>query len=158
MALRAVVRYDGPMAWLAKHWLDLVQTTGIIGGLFFTGWSARREGRAQKASSLLKLTEQHRDLWRELFSNPSLSRVLNPDADTSSEGLSEQETLFVTLLILHLNTAYSAIRAGVLDEPEGLTPDIAGFFSLPIPLAGWMAIRHLHDPGFVDFVEARRAR
>ena len=146
------------MSWLASHWLDLIQSAGIVGGLFFNGWALHREGQTQRAANLLKLTEQHRDLWKELFTRPRLSRVLKADADPVADPLSDEETLFVTLLILHLNTAHSAIRAGVLDEPEGLTPDIRGFFSLPIPRAAWEKMRHLHDAAFVDFVEGRLGR
>lgn len=149
------------MSWLTIPWreliLDLIQSIGIIGGLFFTGWAIYRDGQAQRAANLLKLTEQHRDIWKELFARPALSRVLRAEADPVAEPISDDETLFITLLILHLNTAYSAIRAGVLKEPEGLTPDIRGFFSLPIPRAGWEKMRHLHDRDFVAFVEAKRS-
>jgi hypothetical protein len=148
----------GPMKWLTMHWLDIVQTVGITGGLVFTGWSGHRDGQAQRAANLLKLTEQHRDLWKELFTRPALARVLSAGVDLTTEAVTEEETMFVTLLILHLNAAYSAIRAGVLREPEGLTPDIRGFFSLPIPLAVWERMKHLHDAAFVAFVEARKPR
>lgn len=150
------------MSLLTTPWrdlvLDFIQSIGIIGSLFFTGWALYREGQAQRAANLLKLTEQHRDIWKELFARPSLSRVLRAEADPATDPISDEEMLFVTLLILHLNTAYSAIRARVLKEPEGLTPDIRGFFSLPIPRAGWEKMRHLHDRDFVEFVEERRPR
>lgn len=143
------------MSWLAAHWLDLIQSAGIVGGLLFNGWALHRDGQAQRAANLLKLTEQHRDIWREMFSRPGLARVLRPDADLLTDPVTDEETLFVTLLILHLNTAFSAVRAGVLRAPEGITPDIRGFFSLPIPRAAWEKARHLHDREFVRFVEAK---
>lgn len=144
------------MPWLAAHLPDLLQNAGIVGSLCLSGWAAHREAQARRTANLLKLTEQHRDLWKELFVRPALSRVLRADADPDADPPTDEEMQFVTLLILHLNTAHSAIRAGVIKEPEGLTLDIRGFFSLPIPQAGWEAVRHLHDSDFVAFVEARR--
>lgn len=112
----------------------------------------RREGRALRATNILRLTEQHRDLWKELFARPSLSRVLKADADLAARPVSDDESVFVGLLILHLNSTYVAIKAGVLKSPEGLAPDIRGFFSLPIPGAVWQRMHHLHDADFVAFV------
>lgn len=146
----------GAMSWLAAHWLDLIQTTGIVGGLFFTGWAGRRDAQAKRAENLFRLTEQHRELWKELFASDDLARVLDPRADLGKRPVTKEEVTFVTLLLLHLNAAYSAIRAGVLREPEGLTPDIRAFFLLPIPGAVWELVKHLHDAAFVAFVESKR--
>jgi hypothetical protein len=43
---------------------------------------------------------------------------MSPAADLARKPLIDEELVFVTLVFLHLNTAYGAIRAGVLKEPR----------------------------------------
>jgi hypothetical protein len=147
------------MAWLdplKTNWFDLLQTLGIVGGLFLTTWTIHLNTKVQRATNLLQLTQQHRELWMTLFTNPELSRVLRDDLDLNRQPPTDDETRFVTMLILHLNGAYQTIKADVLKKPEGLTADIRGFFALPIPRAVWERAKHFYDSDFVAFVEAQR--
>jgi hypothetical protein len=141
--------------WIAGNWVDLLQSAGIVANLFLSLWVMRREAHSQRASNIIRLTEQHRDLWKELFARPSLSRVLKKKADLARDPLTDDESVFVGLLVLHLNSTYVAIEAGIIKRPDGLAPDIRGFFSLPVPNAVWKKTRHLHDADFVAFVEAQ---
>lgn len=141
--------------WIAGNWVDLLQSIGLAASLSLTFWAMRRDTHSQRASNIIKLTEQHRDLWKELFARPSLSRVLKKKADLARDPLTDDESVFVGLLILHLNSTYVAIKSGVIKRPDGLSPDIRGFFSLPVPNAVWKKTHHLHDADFVAFVEAQ---
>lgn len=154
------MRYDSRMEWknwIAGNWVDLLQSAAIVANLFMALWVMRREAHSRRAANIIRLTEQHRDLWKELFARPSLSRVLKAKADLARNPLTDDESVFVSLLILHLNSTYVAIKAGVIKRPDGLAPDIQGFFSLPVPNAAWRKMRHLHDADFVAFVEAQLA-
>jgi len=147
------------MAWLTllkTNWFDLLQTLGIVGGLFITTWALHLDTKAKRATNLLELTKQHRELWMTLFTNPELSRVLRDDIDLNLKPPTDEETRFVTMLILHLNGAYQAIKADVLKKPEGLTADIRGFFALPIPQVIWERAKHFYDTDFIVFVETQR--
>jgi len=141
------------MSWLAAHWLDLIQTTGIIGSLFFANRSSHNESKARLAATLFKITERHGELWGDLLTREELSRILKKDADPVAVPLTKDETVFLTLLFLHLNTAYASIQAGILKEPQAITLDIQAFFSLRVPAAGWAQMRYLHEREFVAFVE-----
>ncbi len=141
--------------WLVEHWFDLIQTLGVVGGLLFTGFALNADAKAKRATNLLNVTQQHRELWMELFTQPELFRVLRADADLAKEPLTDKEERFVRFLIFHLNASYQAIKSGVLDEPSGLRADTKTFFALPIPQVVWKGIKQFCDTNFVAFVEAK---
>jgi len=139
--------------WLLNHWLDLLQSIGIIAGLFFTAYSTRRDEGARKIGNMLSIADQHRQIWKEFFSRPQLSRVIEPTLNLEKDPISHEEQLFVTLLILHLGNVHRAMKAGMFITLEGLQKDIRGFFSRPIPRAVWGKTKLLQDADFVRFVE-----
>ena len=145
-------------SWLTVNWFALLQTTGIVGGLFFTGWSLHLDAKAHRTDNLLKVTDQHRELWMTLFTKPELARVMQTEIDLSRQPPSNEEIQFVTLLILHLNGSYHAIKAGMLEKPKGLGPDIGNFFNRPIPQLVWGQVKSFYDPDFVAFVDSRKAK
>lgn len=140
--------------WLAQHWFDLLQSAGIIGGLLFTAYTIHRNERATRISNLIALNGQHGKIWERFYARPNLARVLKMDVDLSSARLSDDEHLFVKMLILHLNTVYRAARAGVFVKMKGLRKDVREFFSFPIPRAIWDKIKPFQDDDFVAFVES----
>lgn len=140
-------------SWLAKNWFQLVQTTGIVAGLVFSGWAAYAQYRALRVDGLVRLTEGHRALWQEVFEKPALLRVVDPAADISKQPVTGEERLFVLLLVLHLQTAFEASRAGVIAPIWGLERDIRSFFALPIPRAVWDQVRDFQSPTFRAAVE-----
>lgn len=139
--------------WVTQHWLDLLQSIGIVGGLLFTAISLRIDAKVRRVANLLTLTEHHRDLWTNIYQRPELSRVLNPAADLAQSPLTEEEELFVLLAVLHLGSAHRAMRQGMFAPPAGLRMDIQRFFSRPIPKIVWERIKALQDDDFVKFVE-----
>ena len=143
-------------AWFTTHWFDLLQTTGIVGGLVFTGLTLHRDTRTQQATNVLKLTSEHRSLQMELITRPSLGRILREDADLKKEPVTYEEMKFVSLMIAHLYSTYQTAKLDVLKQPEGLTADIRGFFALPIPHKVWEEVAHLQDADFLRFIEAQR--
>jgi len=141
------------LSWITAHWFDLLQTAGIVGGLVFTGVIARRDERARAIGNAIAIKQQYREIWQELYDRPKLFRILKADVDLKSNPLTDEEELFVTQLILHLDTVFRAKQAGVFVEIGGLRKDVANFLSLPIPRQVWTKLKPYQDKDFVTFVE-----
>lgn len=142
------------LGWLADNWFVFLQSAGIVGGLVFASLSFRADTRARRATNLLAITQHHREIWTQLYTKPELSRVLSPDVDMRKNPATLEEELFVSFLILHLNTSYQAAREGAFTTPERLQADIQQFFSLPIPNAVWQKEKPMQDADFIHFVES----
>lgn len=139
--------------WIAEHGLQALQAAGIVGGLLFTGFSFRQSVRVQRAQFLINITQQHRTIWLKVFDSPKLKRILSkspPRGPTPTQ----DERLFVNLIILHVTSTLYAMRKGILDKPAGFDVDLAEFFSLPIPAVVWNDMKHLRDRRTVRYVES----
>jgi hypothetical protein len=90
---------------------------------------------------------------RVAVDQPELSRLLLLDRQSAHDSPTNQEELFVTLVILHLNAVYHAMKRGMFIKPEGIRRDIRWFFRLPIPYAVWQKLQVFQDHDFVHFVE-----
>ena len=145
------------LPWLGQHWLDLVESAGIVGGLVFTGITVRKDDRAREIDTLISVEEQYKEIWMALYERPQLSRVLKPDLDLSRRPVNDEEGLFVKLLLLHLDTVHRAMEAGMFVEIQGLHQDIRSFLSLPIPSAVWKQIKPFQQKEFADFIETTMA-
>jgi plasmid maintenance system killer protein len=144
----------GVSPWFAEHWFDLLQTVGIVGSFLLAAYTTRKDERARRIGNSIAINEQYRQIWKEQFEHPGLSRVLSKDADVAKNPVSHEEELFATMLILHLSTVYRAMKHGEFVTLEGLERDVEGFFSLPIPKVVWQKIKPLQDRNFVQFIEA----
>lgn len=144
---------ESMVGWLAENWFNVLSAVGIVGGLLFTAASLRSEAETRQVGNLLILTRNHRELWSELFVRPDLARVLDPTANLATKPVTEEETVFVNLIVQHLNSVFQATKSGLTVPPEGLSRDVRGFFSLPIPRAVWARIRAFQDGVFGQFVE-----
>ena len=146
----------GLIQWLELNWVSLFESAGIIGGLFFTAVTLRADAQARRVNNLITITQNHQDIWTHLYAHPKLLRVLDKAADLKSMPVTVEDELFVTSLILHLNSAYYAMQTGMFMKQEGLQRDIQLFFSLPIPRAVWATMKKYQNEDFVKFVESDR--
>jgi hypothetical protein len=142
-----------PTDWLSHNWSTLVQTVAVAAGLLLVGIALLLEARARRVQNLIQLTQQHRELWERMYSQPELTRILDPDADLTKTAVTAEEEMFVVFIILHLSSTYYAMRSGFFQKPHGLRKDIERFFSLPIPRAVWEEVKILQDAPFVKFVD-----
>ncbi len=85
-----------PINWLAEHWLDLLQSIGIVSGLFFTAYSIRKEDVSRKIANLMAVTAHHHAIWREVYEQPELSRVLDPAVPLDRESLCLPRSSFLS--------------------------------------------------------------
>jgi hypothetical protein len=140
-------------AWLAQNWFNILSALGIVASLLFTAISLRSETRTRRVGNLLTLTQNHRELWSELFDRPTLRRVLETKPDLSKSPITLDEDYYVNMLIQHLGSAFQAMRSGLTIKPEGLKEDVRRFFSLPIPRAIWEKLKVFQNDEFVRFVD-----
>jgi len=144
---------EGMGGWFAENWFNVLSGLGVVGSLLFTAVSLRSETKTRRIANLLSLTQNHRELWSELFARPALGRVLDRSANLEKESITVDEGLYVNMVIQHLGSAYEAIKSGLTIKPEGMRRDVGWFFSLPIPKAIWENVKILQNDDFVDFVE-----
>lgn len=144
--------------WLRDNWFTSLQTLGIVGGLFFTGLALRIDSKVRRVGNLFDVTKQHREIWTALYSRPDLKRVVDVSADLTAQPITDEEELFVNLLILHLASNYHAAKAGMFMLPGELQADISAFFARPIPRAVWERTKKFQEREFIAFVEARLPR
>ena len=133
--------------------LPLLESAGIIGGLFFTGWSLWIDARVRRVQNLLTITAHHREIWSEVYKDPELKRIIDPRADLKNRPISIQERLFTRSLFLHLSAAFHASKTGMFSEPEGLRRDVRAFLKLPIPKQVWNQSKGTHNQEFTRFIE-----
>jgi hypothetical protein len=141
---------------LAENWFTYLNAMGVVGGLLFTGYSLHSEAETRKVANLLKLTQSHREVWKEVLNNPKLTRVLSPDVELVQAPVTPEEEIFVTLVTQHLVSVFRAMKKDLTISPEGLRRDVWQFFALPIPQQVWIGIKVMQDDDFVAFVESCR--
>jgi hypothetical protein len=141
------------MTWIGHNWFALAQTSMFASGLFLIGIAILFEARARRVGNLIQLTQQHRDLWERMYSQPKLARILDPNANLEQMEVTPEEEIFAVFIILHLSSTYFASRSGFIQKLYGLRKDIERFFSLPIPRTVWEKVKVVQEPPFVKFVE-----
>jgi hypothetical protein len=141
------------LRWIEDHWLDALQTLGIVAGLWFTSLSAFRDHRSRKLQNLLSINSNHRQIWLQAFSHPHLFRILKPKVNLRRNPVSEEEALFVNLVILHLTTVLEAMNDGLMRKPQGHDADLKEFFSLPIPRHVWRKTAKFRSEATLRHVE-----
>lgn len=143
----------GLTPWIFDNWFTLLQSTGIIGSLWFTARSFRFDAKIRKVGNLIEITSHHREIWSQLYSQPELARVKESSPDFKKKPITVGEELFVTQVILHLRSVFRASKEGVIASLDGVEADIRQFFSKPIPRIIWNQKREFQDLDFVQFME-----
>jgi hypothetical protein len=145
------------LGWIGGNWFDLLQTAAITTGLFATVHNLRADRRERMVQTQFAITSGHREIWSKLTENPSLARVLDPDANLDVEPVKLHEEMLVQFVILHLRAAFKARCAGMDFADDNVELDVRLLFSLPIFNAVWNRSRIFQDADFVAFVEAALA-
>lgn len=138
---------------IAMHWPQILESLGIIGGLFFTGFNLVRDIRIRKAETIIRITSQHREIWAFLMTQGVLTKLFDPKRDVAVNPPANDEKRSVGFLINHLRATFYAQKAGIYVQPFGLGGDIRRFFRSPVPHAVWLETKSSHDPEFAAFVD-----
>lgn len=141
------------LSWIGSHAFDLLSAVGIIAGLAFTTASYRENTRSRRLTNLVRLTEQHRDIWEESQNNPKVARIRDPKADLYTKPVTAEESQFVMLLMFHLHCWYRAIQGKEVSSLDGLEKDIRNFFNRPLPRHVWEDRKSFFDRDFRQFVD-----
>jgi len=141
--------------WLEANWLSLIQSVGIVGGLLFTAFTLRRDSKARRASDLLTLAAQHRELWSEVHRRPDLRRINDANVDLVSHPITPEEEEFLNLVFVHIFTTWLLSQGGAMPllPIESLAVDVRSFVKQPLPHFVWQSSKNSRDPRFVRFVE-----
>ena len=142
--------------WAVEHWINLLDAVGIISGLFFTAIALHSDTKSRQIANLLTITKNHRDIWKEFYLRPELSRLMDPSASASKQAITAAEEEFVNFVTLHLSSVYYALKDEMVIKIEGLRKDVGSFFSLPIPASIWEKTKEFQNRDFVAFVEQCR--
>src|SRR5689334_10031078 len=94
--------------WDTIDWSNLIQNVGIISSLLFTAYTVFEDNQVRKISNLNSIVDRHRELWENYLGHPHLSRVLEKGADLNQQPLSNDEEIFVSLVIVHLDSVHRA--------------------------------------------------
>jgi hypothetical protein len=140
--------------WFLQNGFNLLSAGGVITGLWFTAYSLRSDTKTKRIANLLTITANHRELWKEYLNNPNLARVRDTVANTTKHPVTDQEHLFVIMVILHINTAYYAMGDDLVIKLEGLRRDVAQIFARPVPKEVWEKVKQFQNDDFVKFVES----
>jgi hypothetical protein len=146
------------LPWINENWFSLIQSIGIVAGLFFTGVTLRHDLRARRVSQYLTLANQHRHLWSALYRHPKLTRLTDPDRDISKDPVSKSEQAYLKLVFVHFHTGWLVAREGSLTPLSTLALDVALFVNLPAPANAWSREKAEFESSFVNFMEEARHR
>ena len=135
------------------HWTELLQNFGIIASLLLAAYTTHKDERARKISNSIAFNDQYREIWKEVYQHPEFARVLERNVDLEKQPISFGEERFVMNLILHVSTAFRAMKYGEFVTLEGMQMDVEHFFPLPIPKIVWQKMKRFQDDNFVEFVE-----
>jgi hypothetical protein len=146
---------NGVIAFITRNWIDILQSIGIIGGLFTSAYTIHKDTEVQRVQNLFALTKNHREIWSQIVEKPELARVLDPTPDLKRHSITDTERLFVLFLILHLASSFEATKHGMYFAERGLRADVREFFTLPIPLTIWNESKQYQQPDFRLFVDEK---
>jgi hypothetical protein len=133
---------------------SVINAIGVVAGILFAGCSLRADSKMRRISNLVSLTENHRELWTLVLDRPDLKRVLKDDLDLNGAPVTEEEQIFTTLIILHIQIVYQATRENVLSfESEGLEGDLKILLNRPITKNVWSRIRSFQNRDFIQFID-----
>ena len=141
-------------AWIIENWFDLFSSIGIIASLLFTASALHSETKTRRIANQLTITANYREIWKEFFHIPALTRVIDPRADLKDKPVTPSEELFVGLVISQMSSVFQATKDDLLIKVEGAGQDIAQFLSLPIPKAVWAKTKLLQNQDFAAYIES----
>ena len=139
--------------WFFSNALQLIESVGIVVGLFFTGFALRADVRSRQADILIRLTESHRSLWSYHEQRPELKRIFQRQVDLTAHPVTPQEARFVQFFINHVVITFRTRKLGVYVPPEQLDSDLREFFSNPIPGTAWQTLRRYQDKDFAAYID-----
>jgi hypothetical protein len=99
--------------WLSQNWFNVFSTVGIMGSFWIGIVALRSETKTRRVANLLTVTANYREIWKEYYRNPQLTRVLDASANVVKKPVTPEEELFVGQITDHFPHQQCLLR------PEG---------------------------------------
>jgi hypothetical protein len=139
--------------WFFDHAAQLIESVGIMMGLFFTGFALRSDVRSRQAEILMRLTENHREIWIYHDERPELKRIFQNKVDLAATPITPAEARFIQYFVNHVALSFRAQKLGLYRSPEQLETDLRDFFGYPVPREAWKKLRRFQDQDFAEYIE-----
>lgn len=133
---------------------NIIQSVAILITLYYTYAQLKRTDQTNRSVYSLEITTSHREIWKLMFENPQLSRILEPKPDLENQPITPQERLFVLFVTNHLLSVFQAKIQNLFKIQNNFQSDMVTFFLLPIPNRVWQDIKKYQVPEFVIFIDA----
>jgi hypothetical protein len=140
--------------WFSENWFNFFSSIGIMGSFWVGIVVVRSDAKTRQVANLLAVTANYRGIWKDYFSNPKLSRVLDAYVNVKSQPVTPEEEFFVGQVIFHVSTFFYAAKDNLFVAQSGARRDIGDFFSLPIPRSVWTKSKLLQNQDFAEFIDA----
>ena len=144
----------GIWEWVSQNWFNVFSSIGIMGSFWVGIMAVRSDAKTRQVSNLLAVTANYRQVWKDYFDNPKLSRVLEAKVDVKSQPVTPEEEFFINQVIFHVSTFYYATKENLFIAQAGARHDIGDLFSLPIPRAVWSKSKLLQNLDFAAFIDS----
>jgi hypothetical protein len=141
----------GLLHWIVEHAEVVYGSSALTVGLIFDGWGHFAHAKEVRQANQHTIIAHHREIVKDIRSDPYLKRVLDPDADGST--LSIQEIHGVNPLFLHLYSNFRASKARLYRMPQHIDADLRFTLNLPVPAAVWEKLKGYYDDDFVAYVD-----
>lgn len=126
-------------------------------GLLLNAYATLKNIRSRKLLNYQEIIKSHRELWKlTLDDTGKFSRILVPDLNLCASPVSPEERRFVSLLLLHMTSAFYFAKHSDIVRIEKLREDVWDVMSMPIPRAVWLESRHYFNRDFVKLIERPR--
>jgi hypothetical protein len=144
----------GIWVWFLQNWFNVFSSVGIMGSFWVGIMAVRSDAKTRQVSNFLAVTANYRQVWKDYFDNPKLSRVLEANVDLKLRPVTPEEEFFVNQVIFHVSTFYYATKENLFIAQAGARHDIGDLFSLPIPRAVWSKSKLLQNQDFAAFIDS----
>lgn len=130
------------------------QALALIFGIIFTVTQLARTARSAKATNLLAITKNHRELWAMALESPELQELIDPAFSVKAAmDLSAKQRYFVNFVLLHMASTYELTRLHVLTKNSEIDRDVGALISLPAFTIMWKDLRPYHPCRFQKYVD-----
>ncbi len=128
---------------------QVVQISILVLGATLTVLQLGRTARAARATNLLAITKNHREIWTFALEHPDTLELMDPEMPFSGiQDLSNDQRQFADFLLLHMASAHALVKRGLLSRNRSDRRDVGGVLALPAFRAIWADLQSYHPPRF----------
>ena len=128
---------------------QVLQICILVVGATLTVLQLGRTARSARATNLLTITKNHREIWTFALDHPDTFELMDPEIPFSGiENLSNDQRQFVNFLLLHMASAHALVKGRLLSRNRSARRDVGGVLALPAFRAIWAELQSYHPARF----------